>query len=106
MVKSRFAFLLQLLPALALFSCVPPKAVVVQEPPKEKKPEPEVATTEPSLPPPTDDGIRLPDFTTMPRDDEFKAALPTPTITNQVPGSINVRPPTEPPPRPKPKTTE
>lgn len=103
MVKTRFSNLIQLLPALALFSCVPPKANIVQEPAKTKQPEPEVATTEPNLPPPVDDGIRLPDYTTMPRDEEFKAALPTPALPNQTPGSINVRPPTEPPSRPKPK---
>ncbi len=107
MVKTRFAFLLQLLPALALFSCVPPKAVIVQEPPKKSAPEPEVATTEPNLPPPEEDVIRLPDnIMSMPGDEEFKAAVPTPSPINPLPGSINVRPPTEPPARPKPKTDE
>jgi hypothetical protein len=107
MVKTRFAFLIQLFAALAFCSCVPPKAVVVQEPPKKKVPEPEVTTTEPNLPPSPDDGIRLPDnIMSMPGDDEFKASLPTNSPVNPLPGSINVRPPTEPPARPKPKTEE
>lgn len=107
MVKPRLSFLPQIFAALVICSCVPPKAVVVQEAPKTKAPEPVAATTEPAPPPPTDDGILLPpDILSMPSDDEFKAALPTATLTNQVPGSINVRPPTEPPPRPKPKTGE
>jgi hypothetical protein len=106
MVKPRLSYLIQLLAALALSSCVPPKAVVVQEEPKKDQPVPEVATTEPNLPPPVDDEFRLPDFTTMPRDEEFKASLPMATPANQMPGSINVRPPTEPPSRPKPKTEE
>ncbi len=107
MVKIRFSYLLQLLPALALFSCVPPKAVVVQEEPIKKQPEPEVAMTEPNLPPPADDPIRLPDnIMSMPGDEEFKPSVPTPSPINPLPGSINVRPPTEPPARPKPKTEE
>lgn len=107
MVKTRFAFLIQLFAALALFSCVPPKATIVPEPQKKKQPEPEMVNPEPSLPPIQDDGIRLPDnIMSMPGDDEFKAAVPTTSPANPLPGSINVRPPTEPPARPKPKTDE
>lgn len=107
MVKPRLAILIRFLPVLALFSCVPPKAVIVPEPQKKKQPEPEVVSPEPSLPPMQDDGIRLPDnIMSMPGDEEFKAAVPTPSPINPLPGSINVRPPTEPPARPKPKTDE
>lgn len=107
MVKTRFAFLIQLFAALAFCSCVPPKAVVVQEPLKKKAPEPQVAMTEPNLPPPVDDEFRLPDnIMSMPGDEEFKPSVPTPSPINPLPGSINVRPPTEPPARPKPKPEE
>lgn len=107
MVKTRLAILIRLFPALALFSCVPPKrATIVQEAPKKTQPEPEVAATEPNLPAPPDDGIRLPDLMAMPGDDEFKAAVPTPSLTNAQPGTVIARPPTDPPPRPKPKPGE
>lgn len=104
MVKPRLAFLIRILPVLAVVSCVPPKATVVQEAPKKKEPEPEVLNVAPNLPAPADDPLRLPDLTTIPGDNEFKASVPTPA--NSLPGTINVRPPTEPPPRQKPKTEE
>jgi hypothetical protein len=89
---------------LALFSCAPPKAIVVEQAPVPKKPEAVVpAVPEPAVPATPDDGIRMPDMLTMPGDEEFHpgpAGLPAKEPSS---GAVISRPPTDPPPRPKPK---
>jgi hypothetical protein len=104
MVKLKIATLVRIAPALALFSCAAPKAVVVGPPPapkQEKAEEPAVAELPPANP--DDDGIRLPEMLGLPADGEFRA---TTTIAPKAGGEGNAvisRPPTDPPPRPKPK---
>ena len=66
-----------LLSALALASCAPPKAIVIQEAPKTQQPA--AASTTPvektaALP---DDGLRLGDMLTLPDDNQLRSAAPT-----------------------------
>jgi len=91
------------MPALALVSCVAPKAIVVESPlaPKPAEAavsEPAAKPKRPSLP---NDGLRLPDMETMPGDDEFRAAKTPPTGGGAGSGAVISRPPTEPKPKPK-----
>ena len=108
MIRSRTIALVQLLPALALCACVPPRAVIVEKAPEPKKEKPaELAVDVPVPPGGLDDGIRLPDerLLSMPGDGDFRATtLPAPGPAG--PGAVTVRPPTDPPPRPKPKEPE
>jgi hypothetical protein len=62
-----------LLSALALASCVPPKAAVIPEVPKKTVIKAPVAPEKPAL---ADDGLRLPDMLTLP-DDTIIARPPT-----------------------------
>jgi len=66
-----------LLAALALSSCAPPKAIVVEEAPK--KQERATATAAPVEKPAAtaDDGLRLPDMLTLPDDDQLRSTAPT-----------------------------
>ena len=105
MVKTKFATLARIAPALTLFSCVAPKAIVVEPAPAPKK-EVVAETTVPEPLPPgaPDDGIRLPDMLTLPGEGEFRATAP---VQNKLPGETGAvisRPPTDPPSRPKPKS--
>ena len=92
-----------------LVSCAAPKAVVVEAAPapKEKKVE-APAVVEAPMPPDENDGLRGLDnsMLALPDESEFRATVPTmpnnPTNANPV---IS-RPPTDPPPRPKPKENE
>ena len=89
--------------AWALASCVPPKALVVEQAAVPKKPEkvlpPVVSESElPALP---DDGIRMPDMLGMPGDGDFRSTNP---IGLKESGAVISRPPTDPPSRVKPTT--
>ena len=88
---------------LALASCIPPKAVAVAEAPVQKKEKPpEPVATVPELPTAPDDGLRMPDMLNLPSDGEFRTA-PGAVKTGSEAGAVIARPPTEPPPRVKPK---
>ena len=105
MVKSQLATLVRLAPALALWSCAAPKAIIVALP-KTAKPDPSAPTADlananlPALP---DDGIRLPDMLAMPGDSEFRATAPNVPKGGPDASAVIARPPTDPPSRPKPK---
>ena len=92
--------------AMALVSCVPPKAVIVAQAPVTKKvvkqQEPTVAEAPiPALP---GDEIRMPsDMVGLPTDADFRATTPVAPVGS---GSVFVRPPTDPPSRVKPKPAE
>jgi hypothetical protein len=106
MIRSRAIVFVQALPILALCACVPPRAVIVEKAPETKKEKPaEVAAVPAELP---DDDIRLPEdrLLTMPGDGEFRSN-PLPLQAGPAgAGGVIVRPPTDPPPRPKPRETE
>ena len=105
MVKPQFPTLLRLAPALVLWSCAIPKAIIVKSP--------NTAKTDPSAPPAElsnanlpalpDDGIRLPDMLAMPGDSEFHATSPNIPKGGPDASAVIARPPTDPPVRPKPK---
>ena len=71
--------------------------------PVAKKEEVATVPTEPEAPIPTtpDDGIRLPDMLTLPGEGDFRATNPTAPKTSPEASAVTVRPPTDPPPRPK-----
>jgi len=105
MVKSQFATLARLAPALALCACAVPKAIVIELP---KKNQTNPSATPPALananlPPMPEDGIRLPDMLAMPGDSEFRATAPNATKGGSAASAVSARPPTDPPSRPKPK---
>jgi hypothetical protein len=97
-LKPQLLHLALIAPAMALFSCVPPKAIVVAEPaakPKLEKPQETVSSQLPSAPAVDDDGIRLPNMLAMPGDNEFRSSRPA---TGAAPssGPVIARPPVEP----------
>jgi hypothetical protein len=102
MLKAQITRFACIAPALALLNCAAPKAVVVVEEPKPQAPKieaPEIV----DVPMPVDpnDGLRGIDemMLDLPSDSEFRATVPTfPTD-----GGVISRPPTDPPPRPKPQ---
>lgn len=103
MVKLKPATLVWTAPALALFSCAAPKAIIVEAAPVPKKEKVEPAVPEPPLAAAEDDGIRLPEMLDLPGDGEFRATMP---VAPKAPGEARAvisRPPTDPPSRPKPK---
>ena len=102
MVKSQFAILARLAPALALCACAIPKAIVV-ELPKSPKTDPATAPAlaDANLPAQPDDGIRLPDMLAMPGDSEFRATAPNVAKSSTDASAVISRPPTDPPSRPK-----
>jgi hypothetical protein len=108
MVKTKLATLVRLAPALALFSCAAPKAIVVEQAPQPRKPKAAVESenSEPSFPSLADDGIRLPDMLAMPGASEFHATSPNAPKVGTEAGTVISRPPTDPPPRPKPKAAD
>jgi hypothetical protein len=102
-VKSTLSTLVRLAPVLALFSCAVPKAILVQEAPAAKKEEvAEIpAVPEPMLAGPND-GLRDPSgMLDLPGEGDFKATTPMVPKTTPEAGAVTVRPPTDPPPRPK-----
>lgn len=107
MLKTKFATLARIAPALSLFSCAAPKAIVVEPAPAPKQePAVETAVPEPPVPALADDGIRLPPMLDLPGEGEFR---PTAPLQNKIPGETGAvisRPPTDPPPRPKPKPAD
>ena len=103
MTKTNLVTLARLAPVMALFSCAAPKATVVELPAQPKK---EVAAVEPEISEPAapslaNDGIRLPDMMTLPKDDEFRATNPGQSSPTADSGAVIARPPLEPPSRPK-----
>lgn len=95
--------------SMALCSCAAPKATVVEEaaaPVKTQPPAEEI--TEAPMPSPEDDGIRLPDMLTLPDDGEFRGGVPSHPVAGAATGAgaVIARPPTDPPPRPKPQDGE
>ena len=101
MVKMKFASFAGIVPALALLSCVAPKATVVESAPATRKSR-TAADSSLNLPDLPDDGIRLPDMLAMPGDGEFRATRPGTSMAGPE-GAVIARPPTDPPSRPKPK---
>lgn len=108
MVKTKLASLVWLAPALALLSCAAPKAIVVEHAPQPMKQKAAVESedSEPSVPSLEDDGIRLPDMLAMPGASEFRATSPNAPKVGSEAGTVISRPPTDPPPRPKPKAAD
>ena len=105
MVKTLLPTLARIVPALALWSCAAPKAIVVELPPASKQDQAAMpaGSDEPAIPTLPDDGIRLPDMLKMPGEGEFRAAGPLPPKGGADASAVIARPPTDPPPRPKPK---
>ncbi len=105
----RLPAIFRLLPMLALGSCVPPKAIIVENARETGKKEPAEELADTPVPQELpDDGIRLPDerMLTMPGDGDFRSpALPLP-LGPTGSGAVTVRPPTDPPPRPKPSEAD
>ena len=96
------------LAALAASSCVPPKAVAVEEtatpPPVAQQPVPEVtAEVEPEVLPPQDDGIRMSGLLELPDVGDYRATNPGAAGPGPGSGAVISRPPTDPPPRVKPE---
>ncbi len=91
--------------ALAMVSCVAPKATVVAEAPKKKEAKvPEPVAPEPEMPALPDNEIRLPQMLDLPDDNAFRASNPqTPKVGS---GGVMIRPPTDPPSRVKPPVEE
>lgn len=106
MAVRSFAALSSIASAMVLVSCAP-KATVVAEAPapvksQEKPAEPTVPV--PTVPGEPDDGLRLPEMLAMPSDHDFQATVPvSPAGVAGATGAVTARPPTDPPPRPKPK---
>ena len=104
MVKLKYTFSALLL--LAQVSCVPPKALVVAEPPspvkKVKSPEPVLA--EAALPNIPDDGLRMGNMLELPSDREFRTTSSSAVRTGSEAGAVIARPPTDPPSRVKSKS--
>ncbi len=106
MVNLKPATLACLAPVLALVSCAAPKAVVVdQEPVKKKEPVAEASVPEPVMPGDPYDGLRVNEdaMLALPGDGDFRSSVPAPPRTGAESGAVIARPPTEPPPRPKPQ---
>ncbi len=78
-----------LLAALALASCAPPKAIVIAEAPKKDA---VIAPAAPEKPALADDGLRLPDMTTLPDDNDLRSAAP---LKKEGDATIIASPPTE-----------
>ena len=97
MLKSKFSILVRLAPALALLSCMAPKATIVEEAPvpKTEKPQESAAVQEDPAPAGLpNDGIRLPDMLGLPDEVEFRnAGVSTPDKSGS--GAVIARPPTE-----------
>jgi hypothetical protein len=109
MERTPIAHLARIAPALALFSCAAPKAVVVEAAPKAKEQKIETpAVVEVPMPMDPNDGLRGIDdmMLTLPSDNEFRATVPTPSTAGGETNAVISRPPTDPPPRPKPKELE
>ncbi len=89
---------------MALASCAPPKAVVVEDAPAPVKREAprQIAATEPTPPVLQDDGLRMPDLLELPGEGEFRSSNPTAGRTGADAGPVISRPPTDPPSRVKP----
>jgi hypothetical protein len=107
MLKTKFAILTALAPAILLFSCAPKRAVVVEPAPVKKNES--VAETKipgPPIPAAENDGLRIPDMFELPSDAAFRATVPTAPRTGGDGNPVITRPPTDPPPRPKPKEGE
>lgn len=104
---SRPVFALALTLALVAGSCAPKKAIVVEEAPK--KPAPKVeqpVIAEVPIPQDPNDGLRGIDdmMLSLPSENEFRATVPVPGPGGPESNAVISRPPTDPPPRPKPKT--
>jgi hypothetical protein len=86
---------------LALASCAPPKAVVVQEAPAPvKRVEAQAVAASGETPAVLqDDGLRMPDLLELPGEGEFRPSSATSATTGNEPGAVISRPPTEPPSR-------
>jgi hypothetical protein len=99
-MKRPLPLLARLAPALALWSCAAPKAVVVEDAPVAKKQEVKEAAAAPETPSNNtpDDGIRLPDMLTLPGDNELRSTGPASTGGGS--GAVIARPPASPPPDP------
>jgi hypothetical protein len=108
MAKTSINTLARLAPALALFSCAPPKAVVIKEAPvpatRRSSGEKPALAASPAKPAPPDDGLRLPDMVTMPNDSELRATHPVKSATSTDTGAVIARPPVEQPPATQPKS--
>ena len=95
--------------SMVLVSCVAPKATVIAPPPVvkiEEKKLPEPAPVEPMLPGLPDDGNRMPDLLAMPGEGEFRSTNAVVPKTGPEAGAVISRPPTDPPPRVKPKPVD
>ena len=93
--------------ALAIVSCVPPKAAVVAPPAvvknAGKKDGPEPVVAEPPVPNLPDEGTRMPNFLDLPSDADFRSTNSSAPKPEPGSGTVTSRPPTDPPSRVKPK---
>lgn len=78
-----------LLVAIALASCVPPKAGVIAEVPTKPV---VIAPAAPEKPAIADDGLRLPDMLALPDDTQLRSTAP---LDKEGDATIIARPPTE-----------
>jgi hypothetical protein len=93
--------------ALVASGCAPKKAIVVEEAPKKpasKVEEPAIAEVPIQQDP--NDGLRGIDdmMLSLPDENDFRATVPVPKPAGSDSNAVISRPPTDPPPRPKPKT--
>lgn len=106
MVKTKFAILTTIVPAIVLVSCAPKKAIVVEPPAQKKAAVAETKVPDPPMPAAEDDGLRIPEMFELPGDGAFRATVPIAPKTGSDGNPVITRPPTDPPSRPKPKETE
>lgn len=106
MLKTKFAILTAIAPAVVLFSCAPKKAIVVEPPVKKNESVAQNKVPEPPIPSAEDDPLRIPDMFGLPDDSAFRATVPTAPKTGGDGNPVIARPPTDPPSRPKPKPAE
>lgn len=91
---------------LAAVSCAPKRAIVVEEAPIKAEPKvEEPVITEIPMPTAPNDGLRGIDdmMLSLPSESEFRATVPLPRQDGSETNAVISRPPTDPPPRQKPK---
>ena len=99
-MKLRHSAIAHVVCACALIGCAAPKTPVAE--PTKTAPPQEPAKTEPDKPL-VDDGLRVGNLMTLPKDTETRATNPTPAVRNPGGAAVVVTPPTPPAPKPAPK---
>ncbi len=79
--------------AIGLASCAAPKqALIIAEEPKEQPKQETAAVSQPSVPSPADDGLRMPDMLTLPDEGQLRSATPADSSGD---ATVIIRPPAE-----------